>query len=397
MRVTIISRIYAPEVSAASGLLQSWAEEFRDRGCDVTVLTTRPPRGATLADPPGVTVRRARVLRDKQQYVRGYIPYLSFDMPLAFRLLFSRRSDLYVVEPPPTTTAVVVALARLRRTPVVVDAADLWSDAAAMVSTNKLVPLILQRLELWGLKRAHHLFAAHTPLTGRFRELGIETPTTPIGFGADTSIFRYDGEPAPEPPVFVYAGTHSEWHGAGIFVEAFPAVLREYPEARLLFIGNGADRDLLRTRVEALGIAASVELRTPISPTQLAPILAGATASLASLKPNQGYDYAFTTKAYSSLAAGCPVIFAGTGPTVDFLNKAENPDAGVALDYDVEATAGAMIAAAASPLPPQARAELANWAAERYALDAIAKRVVDESLAIVERSTSRRRRTTKRS
>jgi glycosyltransferase involved in cell wall biosynthesis len=126
-----------------------------------------------------------------------------------------------------------------------------------------------------------------------------------------------------------------------------------------------------------------VELRTPISTTQLAPILAGATVSLASLKPGQGYDYAFTTKVYSSLASGCPVIFAGTGPTVDFLNKAENADAGVALDYDVTATAAAMSAAAAAPLSQAARAELARWAAERYSLRAIAKRAVDESLAIV--------------
>lgn len=383
MRVVIVSRIYSPEVSAASGFLQSWAEEFRDRGCDVTVVTAKPPRGSVLQDVPGVTVRRAPVLRDRQQYVRGYIPYLSFDVPLVLRLLFSRRADLYVVEPPPTTTAVVVTLARLRRTPVVVDAADLWSDAAAMVSTNRLVLWALRRLELWGLKRAHHLFVAHEPLAARFREVGIETPSTPVGNGADTKVFHYSGEPSPEPPVFLYAGTHSEWHGAGVFVEAFPTVLEHHSDARLVFIGNGADRDALRTRAEQLGIADSVELRSPISPTELAPILAGATVSLASLKPGQGYDYAFTTKVYSSLAAGCPVIFTGTGPTVDFLNNAENADAGVALEYDVAVVAAAMSAAAASPLAPSARAELARWAADRYSLRAIAKRVVDESFAIV--------------
>lgn len=383
MRVVIVSRIYSPEVSAASRFLQAWAEEFRDRGCDVTVVTARPPRGVALDDAPGITVRRAPVLRDKQQYLRGYIPYLSFDVPLAFRLLFRRRPDLYVVEPPPTTTAVVVALARLTRTPVVVDAADLWSDAAAMVSTNKLVLKALRTVELWGLRRARHLFVAHAPLSARFRELGIETPSTPVGNGADTTVFRYRGEPLTEPPTFVYAGTHSEWHGAGIFVEAFAQVLHHHPEARLIFVGNGAEREYLRARSESLGIAGSVELREPISPHELAPILAGATASLASLKPKQGYDYAFTTKVYSSLATGCPVIFAGTGPTVEFLNDAENPDVGVALDYDVDATAAAMDAAAVSPLPPSSRAQLAQWAADRYSLEAIARRMVDESLALI--------------
>lgn len=180
--------------------------------------------------------------------MRGYLSYMSFDIPLAFRLLFSRKPDLYIVEPPPTTTAVVVTVARLSRTPVVVRAADLWSDAAVMVSSSRFVPVALRRLELWGYKRVTHLFAAHAPLIARFRTLGIETPATAIGFGADTDAFHYDGEPLSDPPLFVYAGTYSEWHGAGIFVEAFAEVLGWHPAARLLFIGNGAERDSLRAR-----------------------------------------------------------------------------------------------------------------------------------------------------
>ncbi len=79
------------------------------------------------------------------------------------------------------------------------------------------------------------------------------------------------------------------------------------------------------------------------------------------------------------------MIFAGTGPTVEFLKEAENPNAGVALDYDVDATAAAMNAAAASPLAPAARAELAQWAASRYSLEAIATRVVDQSVRLVQK------------
>jgi glycosyltransferase involved in cell wall biosynthesis len=383
MRVVIASRVYAPEVSAASWFLQSVVTEFRDRGCEVTVVTTKPPHGAVLDDVPGVRIRRAPALRDRQHYVRGYLAYLSFDLPLVFRLLFSRRADLYLVEPPPTTTAVVIAVARMTGTPVFVDAADLWSDAAAMVTRKRFVLVALRRLELWGLRRATHLFAAHAPLLARLRELGIATPATPIGFGADTDAFRFAGEPAADPPLFVYAGTYSEWHGAAIFVDAFAEVLRGHPMARLIFIGNGADRDRMLARADALGIAGSVEFRRPIAPAALSPILAGATVSLASLKPGQGYDYAFATKAFSSVAAGCPVIFAGIGPTVDFLNDPGHPHAGVAVEYDVAAAAAAMSDAAATPLQASGRAELARWSAARYPMKSLATRVVDECLAIV--------------
>jgi glycosyltransferase involved in cell wall biosynthesis len=383
MRVVIATRIFGPEVSAASGILRTWAEEFRDRGFEVVVLTARPPRGALIDDPPGIGVRRAPVKRDRQQYVRGYISYMSFDIPLALRLLFSAKADLYVVEPPPTTVAVVRVIAALRRTPYVVRAADYWTEAAELVTRNRLILGALRRAEAWGLQGAKKLFAAHQPLIDRFRSLGITTPAVPIGFGADTKHFSYDGQLPADPPLFVYAGTHSEWHGAGIFIDAMSTVMEQHPEARLEYFGNGEERDGLQARARELGIEGSVDFHAPIPPAALAPILAGATASVASLAPVAANEYALATKVYSSIAAGCPVIFSGVGPTVEFFNASDHPHAGVAVAYDSQAVAAAMSAAAAAPLPQAARAELARWSADRFSLKVIATQIVDESLAII--------------
>jgi glycosyltransferase involved in cell wall biosynthesis len=385
MIVTIVSRVFAPEVSAASGLLLSWAKEFRDRGHAVTVVTVQPPRAVVVEETEAVRVRRFPVIRDRQNYVRGYLSYLSFDIPLVFRLLFSRRSDLYIVEPPPTTVAVVRVVAAFKRTPYVVDAADLWSDAAAMATTSRTVLRLLRWAEVWGLQGARHLMAAHEPLISRFRELGIRTPATAIGFGADTEHFRYTAQQPPEAPEFVYAGTYSEWHGAAIFLEAFAHVLERFPTARLRFIGNGQDRQLLRTRANQLGISAAVDFIAPIPPGELSPILTGATVSLASLKAGHGYDYAFTTKVYSSLAAGCPVIFAGVGPTVPFLRDAENPHVGVAVGYDVKAVKDAMEQAITGAPGPEDRATLSTWASARFSLNTVARTVVDTSIASLAR------------
>lgn len=382
MRVVIATRIFGPEVSAASGILRTWAEEFRDRGAQVVILTARPPRGAVIDDPAGIDVRRAPVKRDRQQYVRGYLSYMSFDIPLAFRMLFSRRADLYVVEPPPTTVAVVRVIAALRRTPYVVRAADYWAEAAELVTSNRLVLGTLRRVEAWGLQGARMLFAAHEPLIARFRALGITTPAVPIGFGADTQHFRYDGQQPADPPLFVYAGTHSEWHGAGIFIEAMPAVVARRPDARLEFYGNGEDREALRARARELGVENAVAFHGPIPPGELAAILARATISVASLAPVAANEYALATKVYSSLAAGCPVIFTGVGPTIAFLTEADH-SAGVAVPYEADAVAAAMIAAMDAPLPPPERAKLARWSSSRFSLAAIAAQVADESLAII--------------
>lgn len=383
MRVVFATRIYGPEVSAASGILRTWAEEFRDRGIEVTILTAKPPSGAVIDDPPGIEIRRAPVKRDRQNYVRGYLSYMSFDIPLAFRLLFSRKADLYIVEPPPTTVAVVRVIAALRRTPYVVRAADYWTEAAELIVGSSLIIGALRRLEAWGLRGAKVLFAAHDPLIARFREVGITTRAVPIGFGADTKDFRYEGQEPPRPPVFVYAGTYAEWHGAEIFIEALAHVVKTHPGARLIYFGNGENRDGMRARARELGIEGSVELNGPIHPAELSPIIAAATASVASLAPVAPNEYAVATKAYSSLACGCPVIFAGVGPTAELLSDSGHPLAGVAVGYDVGAVTAAMNAAADAPLAATARAELAAWSAREFSLAAIAATVVDESLAII--------------
>lgn len=381
MRIVVVSRIFAPEPSAASYMLEAIARRFRDAGHDVTVLTTRPPASSVPRDLPGIRVRRASVLRDSTGYVRGYLPYLSFDVPLFFRLLFTRRADLYVVEPPPTTGAVVrVALALLRR-PYFYDAADVWSDAARMATSSSLVLGVLRWVELFAIRGARRAFTISAGVADRLRELGVATPTTVIGFGVDSEVFRYvpPSEPAPVP-YFVYAGTYSEWHGAGILVDAFARFSREHPGHRLLFIGNGTDRAELDSRIARAGLG-SVEFRDPVDGATLNAVFADATASLASLEPGQGYDYAFTTKVYSSLAAGCPVVFTGVGPTVGFLEEASalHP-VGAATHYDVEAVAAALAAAVDAPPTPAQRAEMSQWARGTFSLSAIAGVVVDESV-----------------
>jgi glycosyltransferase involved in cell wall biosynthesis len=162
-------------------------------------------------------------------------------------------------------------------------------------------------------------------------------------------------------------------------------VLDRHPGARLVFYGNGEERQAMQDRARQLGINSSVEFHGPIPPADLSDVFAGATASVASLAPVPPNDYALATKVYSSLAAGCPVIYAGRGPTVDFVNDAEHPLAGVAVGYDVDAVVRAMLSAAENPLPPSEREALAEWSARRFSLDAIAEQVVRESLALVSR------------
>jgi glycosyltransferase involved in cell wall biosynthesis len=184
----------------------------------------------------------------------------------------------------------------------------------------------------------------------------------------------------------VYGGTFSEWQGADIFIDAFARFSREHPGYRLLFIGNGSERDTLEQRARALDLA-GVEFWEPIPGTELAEILASATASLASLKPGVGYDYAFASKVYASLAVGCPTIFAGPGPTVDFLRSAESVQpSGAVVAYDVAEVATALASFADAPLTAEQRRALSGWAIQNHSLEAVGDRVANLVTEVLRRT-----------
>ena len=380
MRVTIVSRIYRPEPAAASIYLGAVADELLAQGDDVDVITAAPPRGA-IEESRGERVRTFPVIRDANGYVRGYIPYLSFDIPLAFRLLFARRPDVVLMEPPPTTGIVVRVICALRRIPYVYDAADVWSDAAQLEPVSSLVVTVLRAMERFALRGATRIVTISQGVVERLRRLAVDRPITITGFGADTREFP--PTVALDEPLFVYAGSYSASHGAEIVIDAFARFLPRHPDFRLRFIGNGSERPVVEARARELGVETRIEYLDPVPPAELVPHLAAAAASLATIKPSTIYEYSYASKVFSSLSAGCPVIFAGPGPTSAVLAEAEeHVRAGIACAYDAEEIAAAMTVLAEDRLAPAQRLALGAWTAAEHSMSAVARRVVDVLRAV---------------
>lgn len=383
MRITIVSRIYRPEPSAASIYLGAVADELLAGGHDVDVITASPPKGIARLH-TRERVRTFPVLRDAKGYVRGYIPYMSFDIPLAFRLLFTRRPDVVFVEPPPTTGVVVRVICSLRRIPYVYDAADIWSDAAQLEPVSPVVVRVLAALEKFALRGAAHVVTVSQGVVDRVHAFGVRRPVTVTGFGADVNEFPLTTAPAEK--LFVYAGSYSPYHGADILIDAFARFLDSHPGYTLRFIGNGTEQPRVRARAAKLGITAQIEYLEPVPPSDLLPHLASAAASLATIKPDTVYEYSYASKAFSSLSAGCPVLFAGPGPTINLIENAnEQVSAGIACAYDPDEIAGAMRQLADERATVQERAALSDWTAKEHSMAAVARRVAAVLGAVVRR------------
>ncbi len=388
-RVVIASRIFLPEPAAASFRLGALAEALAGEGAEVTVLTTTVPGPMRTAgqEPTAVTIKRFPVLRDRNGYVRGYLHYLTFDVPLAVRLLATRRPDAVVCEPPPTTGVVVRTVCALRRIPYVYYAADLWSDAAAGAGAPALVVCGVRAMERRAVRGAAAVLSVSDGVTSRlqrWRRAGVAT----VGHGIDTGVFRSDGPAVDQPgPYFLYAGTASEVHGAAVFVDAFRSVLAQRPQARLVFAGQGTDFPSVRAAAAQLPTGA-ITVLSRMPPGEAAAWMRGAAATLASVRPGLGYDYAVPTKAHASLACGTPVILAGPSPITEALRT---ETLGWAVAYSPQAVAAAMLEALDEPRSAADVERIAGWAQRTLSAQTTAAAAARVVLASVRRPAGRPR------
>lgn len=377
-KVVIATRIYDPEPAAASFRLKTLAEELVQAGYNVEVLTSAykesPKREITQS---GIKIHRAPVLRGKDGYMRGYIQYMSFDIPLFFRLL-AHKADLYVNEPPPTTGLVTAIAASIKRGAHIYYAADVWSDAAAGAGISSSVSKALRVVESFVFRHADHVFAVSDGVLQRVSSLGAKNVST-VRNGIDTSVFRPEGEikKITLGRYFLYAGTMSEWQGAEIFVQALARIHGDYPDIHLVFLGQGNGVMRIRKAVHELHLEDRVHIQDAVSADWAAAYHRGAVAALVSIHPEAGYDFAYPTKTMAAWACGTPTIYAGVGPAKADIKQ---NNLGWALDYRIEDVADAMVAALENP--PE-RKLIAQWAQENVSFSKRMKAAVNTVDCIV--------------
>ncbi|AZN30841.1 glycosyltransferase WbuB [Flaviflexus salsibiostraticola] len=382
-RVTISSRIWEPERAAAAFRLRSLAAALVESGARVRVHTSKPPRqlteeAASADQQAPFSVDRHRVLRGKDGYLRGYLQYLSFDLPLLWHLLTDAKPDVYVCEPPPTTGLITRTVAAIRRRPYVYYAADIWSDASESANVPSFVVSALRAVERWVLTGAADVIAVNAAVAERARQLGATNVTT-VQNGVDTTIFTPDGDRSPlaGTQYFVYAGTMSEWQGSDIFVRALAQIHADFPDLKLVFVGQGNAVAELRQVAEDLGVGDAVQILPAVSPEVAAAFQRDAIAALVSIRPGIGYDMAFPTKTMAAWACGTPVIYAGAGIARELI---EANDLGWSCAYDVAGVAQAMRSSAASISDHR---PIARWALDNVSLGAAAKNAATAILRTV--------------
>ncbi|MBI1846974.1 MAG: glycosyltransferase family 4 protein [Candidatus Rokubacteria bacterium] len=140
-----------------------------------------------------------------------------------------------------------------------------------------------------------------------------------IHSGTDTTLFRPDpvrgrltreklGLPL-DAPVLLMVSVLTRQKGADVALDALRLVLRRRADAFLVVVGGGPEREPLRRRVEAEGLAGRVRLLGPLSNPDLPACYNGADLFVLPTLRVEGFPWVIA----EALASGVPVIASAIG------------------------------------------------------------------------------------
>ena len=316
-------------------------------GAEVEVLCTEPG-GPAVAERrrDGVTIRAVRAWPANRDWCFA---------PRIWREISRRRWDVVHVQSYHTLVApLAMARALWLGIPYVVTFHGGGHSAALRNRARPLQRALLGPL----LRRAARLVAvAGFEIDEYGRELGIGPERfelipngTELAFSEVTANGSRDGE-----ATIATVGRLERYKGHHRVIAAFPEVLRERPEARLLVVGTGPYEEALRRQAAELGVAAAVEFTStpPERPEAMAELL-----SRVSLVVLMSEFETHPLVALEAAAAGCRLLVADASGLAEL--AAEGFARAVPLDESPAALGRAAVEELGKP-PPERRPQMISW------------------------------------
>ncbi len=182
--------------------------------------------------------------------------------------------------------------------------------------------------------------------------------------------------------VIGFVGTFKPWHGLLDLVEAFALVHPRLPQARLLLVGDGPQREAIEHDLQARGLHNYVHCTGAVAPQQIPALLTSMDVAVAPY-PDLASFYFSPLKVYEYMAAGRAVIASRIGQLAQLLH--EGVYALVYQPGDIKALAAVLERLARDP---ELRLRLGKAARRKILREHSWDAVVQHILAIARDSTS---------
>lgn len=348
MHILFLTDNFPPEVNAPASRTFEHCREWRRAGHRVTVITCAPnfPKGRVFPgyrnrpwqaeDMDGIRVIRVwSYITANEGFLRRSLDYLSFMPGAILAALGVRGVDVVVGTSPQFFTACAAwAVGALKGRPFVFELRDLWPESIKAVGAmgDSRIVRALERVELFLYREA----AAIVAVTHSFKSILAARGVDPakihvVTNGVDMSRFA----PGPKDAELVrdlgwegrfvagYIGTHGLAHRLETLLDA-AALLREHPESRdirWLFLGDGARKQAVMARAEALGLADTVAFVDSVPKAEVPRYWSLLDVSVIHLRKTPLFASVIPSKLFECMGMGIPVLHGVAGESAELVER----------------------------------------------------------------------------
>jgi PEP-CTERM/exosortase A-associated glycosyltransferase len=240
-----------------------------------TAHVTSPKQGAArgVEDVDGYRFQRSGPLGSftKRLPVLGEMALMARLHGAITRVVDAEKPDILHAHSPVLNALPAMAISRQYRLPLVYEVRAFWEDAAVDHGTSREGGLryrATRAVESFALRHASHVTTICEGLRGDILTRGVPAEkVTVIPNAVDAAKFTPLGPKDAEledelglkgKKVIGFLGSFYAYEGLMLLVNAMPGILQRIPEARLLLVGGGSQREALEARVAELGIGEAV-------------------------------------------------------------------------------------------------------------------------------------------
>ena len=270
--------------------------------------------------------------------------YASFCLSAALRGLTLPRPDVIIATSPQLLVGLSGWwLAFARQIPFVFEVRDLWPESLTAVgvgSEDSLLHHTLASIARFLYERADRIVvvspAFQEPIIRNWRvppkkiavvENGVETDLfTPAPSAANLALRQQFG--AEDKFLVCYAGTMGMAHGLETLLDAAAQLQNKNPEVQFLLVGEGAEKERIKTSAQSRGLA-NVRFLNQQPRDKIAAIISASDACVVLLKKTDVFKTVIPTKMLEFMSCARPVILGVEGHARHIIEQAE---AGLAIE-----------------------------------------------------------------
>ena len=333
MRILILIPSYYPFIGGAEVFAQEIAERSVREGNQVDVVTSLWEKNQKEFEQiNGVNVYRISILKGSHQL--RYLTSISYVLSATIKALrlHSKRNYSLVHSIMESSSGITGAIIRrVRNTPhlvtmqggfflerasvirrIIVGGATRWCLRNADLVHSVSHHLVEQRADIYGVKAT--VVIPNGTDVQMFHAMNKQELREKYGFSTDEKIIL-----SVCPGIFRGAKASFDAEGYPNLIEALASLTVDFPNLRLMIIGEGHKRDVFKTQSAKLGVEERISFLGFIPHQDLAPYFNMADVFI---RPRtvegQGIVYV------EAMACGIPVIGANVGGTVDVIEHGKN-------------------------------------------------------------------------